>query len=184
MKSSNRNLKILYVGRDDKKRKGFAELLQKAGYSVTAEPVASRTLETLDLDGFHLFVSTRSPFLDGFSSHPGAARPRQKGTRPPAIALTARPGTGGEKARRPVAPAGRVLAQQPVTMSLRALRDSVGKRQRDIARAASMSQPQLSRIEARGDHLMSTLRKYVRALGGEIEVVARIGGRRISLRNA
>jgi predicted transcriptional regulator len=64
-------------------------------------------------------------------------------------------------------------------MSLRALRDSVQKTQGDVALATAMSQPQLSRFEGRRDHLISTVRRYVRALGGEIEVVAVISGRRI-----
>jgi predicted transcriptional regulator len=68
-------------------------------------------------------------------------------------------------------------------MSLRALRDSVRKTQGELARATAMSQPQLSRFEGRRDHLISTLRRYVRALGGEIEVVALISGRRIPLRD-
>jgi hypothetical protein len=44
-----------------------------------------------------------------------------------------------------------------------------------------VTQPQLSRIEGRRDHLVSTLRKYVRALGGDIQVVAEIGAERIVL---
>ncbi len=68
-------------------------------------------------------------------------------------------------------------------MSLRALRDSFQKTQGELARATEMSQPQLSRFEGRRDHLISTLRRYVRALGGEIEVVALISGRRIPLRD-
>jgi hypothetical protein len=70
-----------------------------------------------------------------------------------------------------------------VRMTLRALRDSVGKTQGDVAREVSMTQPQLSRVESRRDHLVSTLRKYVGALGGQIEVIAVIDGVRISLQN-
>jgi len=68
-------------------------------------------------------------------------------------------------------------------MSLRILRESVGKTQSDVAREASMTQPQLSRVERRRDHLISTVRKYVRAMGGDIEVVVRIDGRVIVLRD-
>jgi predicted transcriptional regulator len=66
-------------------------------------------------------------------------------------------------------------------MSLRALRESLGKTQGEVAHNASMTQPQLSRVERRSDHLVSTLRKYVRALGGEVEVIARIDDRQIVL---
>jgi len=53
-------------------------------------------------------------------------------------------------------------------MNLQQLREHVRKTQGDVARKASVTQPQLSRVEGRRDHLVSTLRKYVRALGGEI----------------
>ena len=68
-------------------------------------------------------------------------------------------------------------------MTLRGLRERAGKTQGEMARKVSMTQPQLSRLEARHDHLISTLRRYVRALGGEIEVVARVKGARVVLRD-
>jgi predicted transcriptional regulator len=68
-----------------------------------------------------------------------------------------------------------------VAMTLRGLRESVGRTQGEVARKVSMTQPQLSRVEARQDHLISTLRRYVHALGGEIEVVAVVNGERIAL---
>ena len=66
-------------------------------------------------------------------------------------------------------------------MNLQQLREYVRKTQGDVARTAAVTQPQLSRIEGRRDHLVSTLRKYVRALGGDICVVAEIGAERIVL---
>ncbi|HVV53104.1 MAG TPA: helix-turn-helix transcriptional regulator [Polyangia bacterium] len=68
-------------------------------------------------------------------------------------------------------------------MNLQQLREHVRKTQGDVARRADLSQPQLSRIEGRRDHLVSTLRKYVRALGGDVQVVAEIGVERIVLRD-
>jgi hypothetical protein len=44
-----------------------------------------------------------------------------------------------------------------------------------------MTQSELSRLESRGDHRISTLRRYVEALGGELEVAAIFGGRRVKL---
>src|SRR5689334_16355522 len=67
-------------------------------------------------------------------------------------------------------------------MNLRALRESTGKTQEEIAITASMGQSELSRLERRDDHLLSTLRRYVAALGGELEVVAILGDKRIPLR--
>jgi hypothetical protein len=68
-------------------------------------------------------------------------------------------------------------------MTLRGLRESVGRTQGDVARRVSMTQPQLSRVEGRRDHLTSTLRRYVQALGGKIEVAAVVKGARIILRD-
>jgi len=68
-------------------------------------------------------------------------------------------------------------------MTLRALRASVGKIQGDVARKMSMTQPQLSRVETRRNHLISTVRKYVRALGGQIEVIAVVDGERVALQD-
>jgi hypothetical protein len=66
-------------------------------------------------------------------------------------------------------------------MNLQQLREHVRKTQGDVARKAAVPQPQRSRIEARRDHLVSTLRKYVRALGGDVHVIAEIGVERIVL---
>jgi len=66
-------------------------------------------------------------------------------------------------------------------MTLRGLRESVGRTQGEVARRVSMTQPQLSRVETRRDHLISTLRRYVRALGGNLEIVAVVKGARVVL---
>jgi predicted transcriptional regulator len=51
----------------------------------------------------------------------------------------------------------------------------------DLARAADVAQSQVSAVEKRDDLLVSTLRRHVRALGGDLEVVAVVGGRRIKI---
>ena len=57
-----------------------------------------------------------------------------------------------------------------------------GKTQVELAKDAEIAQGELSRIERRDDHLLSTLRKYVEALGGDLEVVAVFNDRRVRLR--
>jgi hypothetical protein len=47
-----------------------------------------------------------------------------------------------------------------------------------------MTQSELSRLESRDDHLTSTLRRYVEALGGTLEISAVFGKRRIKLTDA
>jgi len=57
-------------------------------------------------------------------------------------------------------------------LPLRVLREAVGKTQAEVARAAAMDQSEVSRIEQRDDMKLSTLRRYARALGASIEVIA------------
>jgi hypothetical protein len=73
------------------------------------------------------------------------------------------------------------VATELVEMSLADLRRELGMTQVDLADAAEMTQGQISSLEHRTDHLVSTLRRCVRALGGDIEVVAVVGERRVKL---
>ena len=57
-------------------------------------------------------------------------------------------------------------------MDLTALRRSRGQTQREVAQTMGVSQANISRIERGEDAQISTLRKYVRALGGELELRA------------
>jgi hypothetical protein len=66
-------------------------------------------------------------------------------------------------------------------MTLQELRRGLDMTQVDAARAAEMTQSELSRMESRGDHRISTLRRYVEALGGKLEVMAVFGGKRVKL---
>jgi predicted transcriptional regulator len=67
-------------------------------------------------------------------------------------------------------------------MELRELREEAGKTQAEVAEIAEMTQSELSKFERRDDHRLSTLRRYVNALGGELEVVAVFDHKRIALR--
>src|SRR3954454_3057190 len=62
------------------------------------------------------------------------------------------------------------------------LREMVGKNQVDVAAAVESTQSELSRLERRDDFFLSTLRKYVKALGGELEIIARFGDKSVRLR--
>ena len=66
-------------------------------------------------------------------------------------------------------------------LTLKELRKDLDLTQSELAGAAAMTQSELSRLESRVDHRLSTLRRYVEALGGEIEITAVIGKRRIKL---
>jgi DNA-binding XRE family transcriptional regulator len=56
---------------------------------------------------------------------------------------------------------------------LRELRQLAGKSQQEIAETLGIKQPSLSKLEKQSDMHISTLRKIVKALGGELEVLAR-----------
>lgn len=53
------------------------------------------------------------------------------------------------------------------------VRQLTGKSQQEIAQTLGMKQPSLSKLEKQADMQISTLRKIVKALGGELEVLAR-----------
>ena len=85
----------------------------------------------------------------------------------------------------PVRILGRGLrAQKGVHLTIRAVREAVGKTQVDVAVDSAMDQSDVSRLEGREDFeecLVSTLRRYVAALGGQLELVASFGDKRIIL---
>ncbi len=65
-----------------------------------------------------------------------------------------------------------IYAKRGVRMPLRSLRAAIGKTQVDVSEATGIAQSEVSRIEGRDDALVSTLRRYVEALGGKLEIVA------------
>jgi transcriptional regulator with XRE-family HTH domain len=71
--------------------------------------------------------------------------------------------------------------QEVLGLTLKELRRDLDITQADLASAADMTQSEMSRLESREDHRVSSLRRYVEALGGEIEITAIIGGRRVKL---
>jgi predicted transcriptional regulator len=75
---------------------------------------------------------------------------------------------------------GRVV-EELHELTLKELRQDLDMTQAQLAHAADMTQSEMSRLESRADHRISTLRRYVEALGGEIEITAVIGNRRIKL---
>ena len=70
----------------------------------------------------------------------------------------------------------------PEALTLAELRRLRGLTQVEAATGAGMDQSELSKAERREDHRLSTLRRYVEALGGELEVFARFGSKRVRLK--
>ncbi len=76
----------------------------------------------------------------------------------------------------------RAVEAELLEMDLREIREAAGKTQEELAQALKKAQSEISRLERRSDYRLSTLQRYVAALGGEIEVVASFGNRRVRLR--
>ncbi|EBV3599790.1 helix-turn-helix domain-containing protein [Rhizobium pusense] len=57
---------------------------------------------------------------------------------------------------------------------LRELRQIAGKAQAEIASALNIKQPSVSQIERQTDMYLSTLRSYVEAVGGELELTVKL----------
>ena len=73
------------------------------------------------------------------------------------------------------------VERELLEMDLRALREAAGLTQEELAQRVAITQSQLSKLERREDYRLSTLRRYVAALGGQLEIVAVVDGKRIHL---
>jgi len=61
--------------------------------------------------------------------------------------------------------------------TLKDLRQAVKRTQEELASSLGVGQDTISRLEQRSDMLISTLRRYVQAMGGELDLVARFPDR-------
>lgn len=67
---------------------------------------------------------------------------------------------------------------------LRQLRKSIGLTQKQLAHTLGVSQSSLSQLESRDDFQLTTLRRVINAMGGELDVIARFPDRLVALRVA
>lgn len=63
------------------------------------------------------------------------------------------------------------LEAEEIAMSLTELRKSLSFTQEDIANILEIGQASVSRTEKRKDQLVSTLREYIEAMGGELKLI-------------
>jgi transcriptional regulator with XRE-family HTH domain len=80
--------------------------------------------------------------------------------------------------RARVAKQTRELLEQMLLSEVRAL---MGMTQQELADAAGMERPNVARLEKQDDIQVSTLRRLVEALGGELEITFKLPDRRISI---
>jgi transcriptional regulator with XRE-family HTH domain len=78
--------------------------------------------------------------------------------------------TTTQKTRQRAAARTRELLGELLLSEIRKL---AGKSQRQVAVSLGIKQPSLSKLEKQSDMQISTLRRIVNALGGELEVIAR-----------
>ena len=76
---------------------------------------------------------------------------------------------------------GEDVAANQLVVTMRELRAFAGRSQVEVAEAMGIAQAAVSRLEGRADTKLSTIERYVKALGGEVEVVARFGDRSLRL---
>ena len=88
-----------------------------------------------------------------------------------------------------VTPARKLRSEQrkraiETALRLGRLREDCGTTQAEVAQAMNVSQPNISRIEHEDDIYLSTLREYVEALGGELEINVVFPDRKVRLEPA
>src|ERR1700723_2346670 len=74
-----------------------------------------------------------------------------------------------------------IHAKRGIKFALSTLRESFDLSQSDVAKRAEISQSEASRIEQRDDHLVTTLRRYAKAIGGRLRVYVELHGRQYEI---
>ena len=67
-------------------------------------------------------------------------------------------------------------------MLLAEIRQAAGMTQEEVAASLGIKQPTLSRMESQDDMQVSTLQRLVKALGGELEIIAQPSSRDFRIR--
>ena len=62
-------------------------------------------------------------------------------------------------------------------MALQELRKAMNLTQKELAKNLNISQDGVSRLEKRSDVMLSTLRKYIEAMGGKLNLIAQFPNR-------
>ena len=68
-------------------------------------------------------------------------------------------------------------------MPLNELRNARGLSQKMLAEALHVQQPAIAKLEKRTDMYISTLRSHIKAMGGDLEVIARFPDGDVSISN-
>jgi DNA-binding XRE family transcriptional regulator len=71
----------------------------------------------------------------------------------------------------------KITARAAKLATLRDLRIAASQTQADMALALGVRQDTISRLEQRSDMLLSTMRRYVEAMGGQLDLVVKFPNR-------
>ena len=72
-------------------------------------------------------------------------------------------------------------AKEATKIQLKQLRKSLGITQKQLADSLKISQPVISVMESREDYQLTTLRRVIKALGGELDIIARFPDRIVAI---
>ena len=75
------------------------------------------------------------------------------------------------------------VAKALTEMPLNELRNARGLSQKMLAESLHIQQPAIAKLEKRTDMYISTLRSHIKAMGGELEIVARFPDGDVSISN-
>src|SRR5262245_53660856 len=67
--------------------------------------------------------------------------------------------------------------------SLRQLREARERSQQEVARKLNINQAAVSKLERRTDMYLSTLRNYIEAMGGQLEIIAHFPNQAIRIKH-
>lgn len=76
-----------------------------------------------------------------------------------------------------------VAAELDVEMNLAEVRRAMKLSQEEIGQTLQINQGSVAKIEKRADMYVSTLRRFIEAMGGELEIVARFPDHAVKIRN-
>ena len=78
---------------------------------------------------------------------------------------------------------GRLAKKLHQEMDLTQLREARALSQAALGELLHVEQPAVAKLEKRADMYVSTLRRFIKALGGELEIVAKFPDRNVRIRN-
>jgi transcriptional regulator with XRE-family HTH domain len=76
----------------------------------------------------------------------------------------------------------RGVREDLTAMLLSEIRRHTGLTQQQLAESLGIKQPTLSALESQDDMQISTLSRIIEALGGELEIIAKLPGGRVAIR--